>query len=409
MPSNKTYTLRALNLFNCTAEKCPRNCCSESWSYPVDGATLEKWNSIADNGVRTWFLNALQEKDSEDLIKLKILPDKRCCFLDQDGLCEIQNKYDQTYLPSICRSFPRTIKQTPQITYETAWFSCPEITRLVLEGDKGHDPFVTSQGKHSQSGATSGLLQNVVMSDASLFAMLDDWQTMVLDLDKFPIGLRLFFLASVYAQLVQQTQSGKLSKSLIETLQQNTRKNLYEMNLAFKQGRLTPNPVTAGAYWKVIVEFCAASKINSVYMGGIEERLLSTITACDGSPESYAGIHQVIRDYRQQHQSAIRENYTSMLKPFMRNYFAASGFPLQPVSSKHGITFIKCLSGLCILQLLLWLAAERNTELTPQLLQDLVVEVHRRFIHNNTTEQRLQQDVYIQNFGAYSICAVDLF
>jgi hypothetical protein len=130
---------------------------------------------------------------------------------------------------------------------------------------------------------------------------------------------------------------------------------------------------------------------------------------CDGSHAAYARIYDVIKQYRQQSQSEIRQRYGQALKLFMRNYFAATGFPLQPVTSDHGITLVKCLSGLCMLQLLLWLAAQRKADLSMQLFQDLVVEVHRRYIHNNTTELRLKEDRHMQNFAAYSICAVDLF
>lgn len=353
---------------------------------------------------RDWFLNALVDKDANTSSKLKFQQNKCCSFLSKDDLCEIQVKYDQSYLPTICRTFPRTTIQTKQIAYETAWFSCPEIARLVLEGEADTDPFM-----QSQINVSNDLLEDVIMNDTSLFAMLDDWQISVLNLDKFPLGLRIFFLASVYAQLVQRTQTGNLSKQDIETLRHNTHNNLYEMNLVYKQGRLSPDPVTAGSYWKVITELCAACKIDPAFMAGGEGQLHMAILSCDGSHESYAGVYEVVKHFKQNSQALIREVYTNTLKLFLRNYFAAIGFPLQPVSSTHGITFIKCLSGLCMLQLLLWLAVQRKAELSPQLLQDLVVEVHRKYIHNNTTEKRLKEDPHMQNFAAYSICAVDLF
>lgn len=253
------HNLKAMETFECTGPECPRSCCEASWYFAVDSTTADKWNQVDDESDRKWLLDSISDVKVDGETQLKVKADKSCYFFNADKLCEVQVRYGHSYIPSVCREFPRVSIKSPHRIYKTASFSCPEIVRLVLFECTEESLYVKSESKDEVSG---GIPDN----NAMLNYRLDEFVNGVLDLDKFPLGVRIFYIAHVFGDIFSHTSQSPISISDIDQLIKQTKNNLYDLNLAVKQGKLKPDPVTAGSFWKVVYSLAKSREIDSVFM-----------------------------------------------------------------------------------------------------------------------------------------------
>ena len=123
--------------FRCTAEKCPANCCRNSWKIPIDPDMYTKYchekgplglllrcSAIKRHGIAT-FRNTFQG----------------CPFWGTDHLCNLQKKCGVSYMPVVCRQFPRQLYNLKFFCEETLYLACPESARLFLEFCTEDKPF----------------------------------------------------------------------------------------------------------------------------------------------------------------------------------------------------------------------------------------------------------------------------
>ena len=123
----KTFYLSYLKNFNCIADKCPDTCCA-GWTITIDKNTLSKYKTVAGDFGKTLKKSILKFKNP--CFKLN---KNRCCFLDENNLCQIYSTLGKDYLTEVCYNHPRFISEYGNIREITLSLSCPESVRLLFE------------------------------------------------------------------------------------------------------------------------------------------------------------------------------------------------------------------------------------------------------------------------------------
>ena len=396
------YTLKALEKFECTGSECPRSCCEASWYFAIDPTTADKWNQVEKESDRKWLLDSISDIKVDGETQLKVKEDNSCYFFNPDRLCEVQVRYDHSYIPSVCREFPRININSTHQTYKTASLSCPEIVRLVLFDGVEDSLYVKSQTKDESSGSVSE-------NNAPLNYHLDKFVSSVLEYEKFPLGVRIFYIADVFGDMFNRTSQVPIGSGQIDQLIRQTKSNLYNINLAAKQGKLKPDPVTAGSFWKVIFSLCRSRGIDLIFMEGESSPLSKTIVESGDSYEDYTNIYQVVGEYISLTRPELRATYGKLLQTYVKLYLTAKGF-LQASNAKSIIVaLVECMAGLCLLQMLLWMQLREKGSLNEDFLQELIVEVNRKYSHSGTVTERLEEDSHMQQIERYCICFLDMF
>jgi lysine-N-methylase len=131
-PAARILETRQVASFQCLSAECEDTCC-DGWALPVDQQTYEKYRDCDDPAWRASF---------DKLVKIQPAPtpldyarihlnSTTCAFLSE-GLCAIQNRFGEDYLPYACIAFPRIRNFVDDAMEVSLDLGCPEATRLVL-------------------------------------------------------------------------------------------------------------------------------------------------------------------------------------------------------------------------------------------------------------------------------------
>ncbi len=119
--------------FHCLGAECEDTCCY-GWRVNVDEETYDRYRQVADPQLRASFdklitINTEATKKSD--YAALVLTESGCGFLS-DGLCGIQTKLGESYLPKTCATYPRNFQAVGGVLETTLDLSCPEAARLAL-------------------------------------------------------------------------------------------------------------------------------------------------------------------------------------------------------------------------------------------------------------------------------------
>lgn len=117
--------------FSCIAEKCPRHCCAFrisffKWEEELFG-TKPEWSDVDGKGhdIKHYLLH-----DSKGWF-CKNKSGDECIFMGEDHLCNIQKRFGQVALPSICRTFPRMVTKYQDHMEYALDSCCPVVAASV--------------------------------------------------------------------------------------------------------------------------------------------------------------------------------------------------------------------------------------------------------------------------------------
>lgn len=112
--------------FKCIASKCKHTCCA-GWEMKIDSETLAKYKS-ENSSFSLGLLKGVNFRKS----KFRTDKNKRCAFLNENGLCDIIINLGEKSLCKVCSSHPR-FKNFFSDRIETGLdFTCEEATRIIL-------------------------------------------------------------------------------------------------------------------------------------------------------------------------------------------------------------------------------------------------------------------------------------
>ncbi|MEJ2141672.1 MAG: flagellin lysine-N-methylase [Gammaproteobacteria bacterium] len=390
--------LSARQNFTCLGSDCPRDCCHEWDKIVIDKDTLEKWDATKDDKTKKLLMSHVDSSNDGTPI-LKMSDDKVCTALE-NGLCSIQLQLGHEYLSETCRTFPRVSFHNNYRNYDSALFSCPAIVDSVL---------FSSSDKPLFSVLDTGEKNEQTVNDYSnLLFSLDTFLTAIIDRTKYPLGITLFFVSDVFANIIKMIQTGQFTDQTMQELNQNIDTYLTDISKAVKHGKLGPNPVTSGSFWKSIYELCESHNINQVYLGDESDYFIKEIKGCDGSFASYTKIYSHVKKYSKKANKQIKHQYIPLLRKFIQLTFVNKGFPLAPNNTLNKV-LVDCFMTISVFQLLLWFEVNKNGKLTDKFIRDCVVEVDRKFALHDGVIKGLEEDPHMIQIEKYCNSFLDLF
>ena len=125
----KEYLLNYYPLFKCVADKCKHTCCA-GWEMCIDKESLEKYKNEKSEFAKT-LLYGINLKKS----KFNVDKNKRCAFLNHNGLCDIIINLGENSLCQVCRDHPRFRSFFDDRTETGLGFCCEEATRIIFSFD----------------------------------------------------------------------------------------------------------------------------------------------------------------------------------------------------------------------------------------------------------------------------------
>lgn len=132
-----------LKEFVCDGQRCPDNCCEGVWNIWVDEPHFKKIKRVKDP---EWapliqkHVKRNRKSQSRDAYG-KIVHDpemKKCVFLSEDKLCNLQMTFGPDMLCDVCMLYPRITNRIDQKHIERSLtLSCPLAADLILNSPEG--------------------------------------------------------------------------------------------------------------------------------------------------------------------------------------------------------------------------------------------------------------------------------
>ena len=134
----KEYVLSYYNNFKCIAEKCKHTCCA-GWEIDIDEQSLNYYKTSVNA-----FSETLKQGVNFKKSKFKVDKQKRCAFLNGDGLCDIILNLGEKSLCQVCRDHPRFRSFFNDRIETGLGFCCEEATRIILSFKENITPLLIS-------------------------------------------------------------------------------------------------------------------------------------------------------------------------------------------------------------------------------------------------------------------------
>ncbi len=224
MANEKLLSINYLKHFQCLGSECEDNCCS-GWDVHVDHDTLERMHECPDAELRAYFEEHLQLEAPHTscparAARFTLTADRRCGFLGEDKLCQLQQRAGPEYLPCLCSRYPREENIVDGVRERNATLGCPETARLALLGqgaltfeEEGvEDRWPQMMHREQDSAGASG-----AKAYRAHFSMVRALVLQIMQNSKRPIETRIFRLGELchtLHDLIEQSRFGDIPARL---------------------------------------------------------------------------------------------------------------------------------------------------------------------------------------------------
>lgn len=394
----KSLQPRAYHAFRCIGAECEDTCCT-GWLVNIDKATYQKYQHCEDAelGPRLRELVTIHAASTGDESYARIgLSGTSCPFLEE-GLCGIQNKLGETYLSTVCSTFPRRTNVVDDVLHRTLDLSCPEAARLLLL-----DPNPMEFDEEEGVAHDSRLGEHCVLTTADAnspkpyryFRELRAFTIELLQYRAYPLWKRLIVLASFCDQLEQLAEAGQNAQvpAAIEWFRNAIHGNLLDEAIQHH----SPKPVVQLSILlelivaRITVEYVSPRFLESYreFKDGIE---WSAESSMEEIAERYAAAFSgPFAPFLSRHEH--------MLEHYLVNYVHRTLFPVsQPKTSRDGHRAAETIREHCLMMLtyygviqtvLIGVAAFYGAEFGPSHAIRVIQSVTKAFEHNLSFPER---------------------
>lgn len=150
----KDYILNYYLKFKCIAGDCKHTCCA-CWETDIDSKTLNYYKT--DNSP---YSQTLKKGINFKKSTFKQDKNKRCVFLNANGLCEIILNLGEDKLCKICSAHPRFKSNFTAFSETGLGFCCEEATKIILSMKEKIEPVLISD---DNAESEVDLLENLVI------------------------------------------------------------------------------------------------------------------------------------------------------------------------------------------------------------------------------------------------------
>ena len=114
-------TVAVYDRFSCTAGDCPYTCCRDWNSILIDEAAMQYYRQNA----------SIMAGVDEERMQFRFSEKRICCFLSEQGLCNLILQHGEAAQCITCRAYPRLHIRRGEVTERSLSNGCPEVLRLL--------------------------------------------------------------------------------------------------------------------------------------------------------------------------------------------------------------------------------------------------------------------------------------
>ena len=121
--------------FRCKTDRCRHTCCS-SWRIPISKKEYQKLITMdcskeLDRAVQNAFV--VPETVSDDVYRYVSFNWLGQCPIQKDGLCSLHMEKGESYLPKVCKLYPRSLKKVGPHLVASCSSSCERVVEMLYE------------------------------------------------------------------------------------------------------------------------------------------------------------------------------------------------------------------------------------------------------------------------------------
>jgi len=329
---------RSYSAFRCIGAQCEDTCCV-GWIVNVDRKTYEAYQSSDDPELGSALRNLVTINPvvgSGDNYARIALSGPGCPFL-AEGLCGIQKKLGEEYLPIMCVTYPRVMNVVDGVLERSLDLSCPEAARLVLL-DLGRMEF-----DEEQAGQPDSRLGHLSVLDTAGAGADKPFQYFH-EIRRFIVGLlenrehslwkRLTILGSLCDQLHASASAGCCSETpaVLDGYRDAVERGLFDQALASHSARPA---VQLEVVLEMIVGRIGAEFTPPRFLECYGEFMTSVDWTANSSMD----------DLGRRYAAAYSESYAPfmnanehILEHYVINYVHRTLFPLGPRESNRNLS-----------------------------------------------------------------------
>jgi lysine-N-methylase len=334
---SKRLQPQSYHAFRCIGADCEDTCCV-GWIVNVDKSTYEAYQRCDDPelGPRLHQLVTINTPSVSDDNYARINLDGPGCPFLSEGLCGIQNKLGEEFLPIMCSAYPRVMNMVDDVLQRSLDLSCPEAARIILldpnpmefDEDEGppHDPRLANLSVlRTQNGKSNKPYQH--------FREIREFVIRLLQYRAFPLWKRLMILGSVCDQLQEMAGKGRQEQTpeFLEACRDAIERDL--LGKAMNAHR--PQPA---AQLELVLELIVGrigSDFTTPRLLGCYQKFMQSM---DWTVES--SMNDIGRRYaagHSQYYAPFLERHQHMLEHYLVSYVHRTLFPLGPQESSRGL------------------------------------------------------------------------
>jgi hypothetical protein len=205
-------------------------------------------------------------------------------------------------------------------------------------------------------------------------------------------------------------QHTQIDKKKYDYLFKDVGGKLYQLNLAIKQGKIKPVPVTRGSYWKSIYRFAVRMGVSLNDFDLNETAWHKLISECQNTRDDTLRIDQEFASYTESARTTLHEQYGRLFARYLTISFYNQGFPWRTSGHKRQLSaFIHCVSKFSVVQLICLIKQHETGSLDERFLYELIYTVERGIDHKNVIFGTLDEDPDRLKLDRYQACFSDFF
>ena len=391
--SRSEITLKLLKDFQCLASECPDDCCSYDWGISVDLDTLKKWEELEDSNYREKLLSNVYDGEISG-VKQKLVGgvDKKCSFLDKNGLCTIHADLGEEYLGKTCRTYPRISKIFKSYSLTSATMSCPEIARMVFDSK--------DLRMFEVDGVPDGLEEHTYR--------INDFVDKVLNKTGYSIAARVITISRFLYSIADMSNRGELSMPVLTAMSKKISKPLKEAERDVKSKRLKISDEVAGKFWSIVYKIISKGAVANLDERIRSHPIVAKLAASDPSNQDYKELYTSL--------SALRNNATPVLADILDNLgmkylavkFQSRGFPFDPPADNYIAAFLFGILPYCYINLCLWILFDHEKMIMKQDVIDIIYRTERIVQHTERIYKSIINNKQILQINEFDACFADL-
>lgn len=177
-------------------------CCSDVWEIKVDEKSVHRVTKFHLTKISKDFENfnpfyMRETIEKEKQYYLQHIKNK-CCFLNDNNLCNIQICFDYDTKPTICKTFPIRLVQLGEAYYVGVSFACPSVLKQEgepLESRADDIAKIKDLVSDEIINKSELALSEIVPITAEMYLKIEEMLKSILSLDSQPFSMRLIAAA----------------------------------------------------------------------------------------------------------------------------------------------------------------------------------------------------------------------